>query len=94
MHGLQQVTHQDFILWLLLLQQAQLLPHVLEVESIIKSQILVQDSLGSIWRKLWCQSLSEFHQVPPADSWLSLVGVPARVVRGIANEVGIESERQ
>lgn len=57
-HGLQQVTDHDLILWLVLFQQAQLLPHVLEVESIIQSQILVHDSLGSIRRQLRCQSLS------------------------------------
>lgn len=56
-HGLQQVTDQDLILWLILLQQAQLLPHVLEVESIIQSQILIHDCLSSIRRQLRCQSL-------------------------------------
>lgn len=90
-HGLQQLRDQDLVLGLLLLQQAQLLPHVLQVEAVIQAKVLLHDLLGPLWWQLGVQSFGQLHQVPPAYGRLCLIGVAARVVGGVANEFWVKS---
>lgn len=56
-HCLKQFGDQDLVLRVLLLQQTQLLPHVLQVETVIKIQVLLQYSLSPVWWQLWSKSL-------------------------------------
>lgn len=90
-HGLQQLRDQDLVLGLLLLQQAQLLPHVLQVEAVVQAQVLLYDLLGPLWWQLGVQSFGQLHQVPPAYGRLRLIGVAARVVGGVADEFWVKS---
>lgn len=55
-HCLKQFGDQDLVLRVLL-QQTQLLPHVLQVETVIKIQVLLQYSLSPVWWQLWSKSL-------------------------------------
>lgn len=56
-HCLKQFGDQDLVLRVLLLQQTELLPHVLQVETVIKIQVLLQYSLSPVWWQLWSKSL-------------------------------------
>ena len=77
MHGLQQLSDEHLVLRFFPPQQAQLLPHVTQVEGVVEGLVLVQNSLCPAWGQLWVQGFGQASQVPAADSRLGLIGVAA-----------------
>ena len=90
MHGLHQLPNQNLILGLFFGQQTQLLPHIPQIEAVVEVPVFSHYCLGPLWWQLWIQRLCQLHQVPPAYTWLGLVRVAARIIRGITDEIWIK----
>lgn len=50
MHGLHKFCDEHLILWFLLPQQTQFLPHIAQIEAIVERQVLIQYLFGPVWR--------------------------------------------